>query len=160
MQGFWTLVYYTWKKNLRLFMGHNSAGFHWTFHFHFPLKRLNTNRTIHFVNYCGLWTLMVWHFWQLYAHRWMFLVLLREGTKKISLSAIRCSTTEPQRLYNDRNPLRSSYMTLPRWSPDEKHLSLFLHRAQNLRVTQYAGRVSYMNFVMGLAHHRVSGAQW
>ena len=116
-------------------MGHNSAGFHWTFHFHFPLKRLNTNRTIHFVNYCGLWTLMVWHFWQLYAHRWMFLVLLREGTKKISLSAIRCSTTEPQRLNNDRNPLRSSYMTLPRLSPDEKHLSLFLHRAQNLTVS-------------------------
>ena len=40
MQGVWTLVYYTWKKNLRLFMGHNSAGFHWIFHFHFPLKRV------------------------------------------------------------------------------------------------------------------------
>ena len=30
----------------------------------------------HFVNYCRLWTLMVWHFWQLYAQRWMFFVLL------------------------------------------------------------------------------------
>ena len=56
----------TWK-NLRVvvIISHNSAGFHWTYHFQILYKRLksimlnSTSRTVKFVNYCRMWTLMV-----------------------------------------------------------------------------------------------------
>ena len=46
----------------------------------------------------------------------MFFVLSRACDKEIILSpheesALRCSTTEPRRLYGERGPLRSSYVT-------------------------------------------------
>ena len=56
---------------------------------------------------------------------------------------------------------------------DKKHLSLLLYHASskfflipftNMVLSgwssQYTGCMSYMNFVMGLAHHRVLVAQW
>ena len=61
-------------NNVHVFMGHNSAGFHWTVHFisSVVIKVLTTSRTrvkFHltfsacgFVNFNGFWTLMVWHF--------------------------------------------------------------------------------------------------
>ena len=112
MQWVWTLVYYTWKKNWRLFMGHNSAEFHWRFHFPFPLKKVDYEP-----NYFILWTIADCEAWwfDIFDSSMLtdgcFSSCCGKGTKKISLSAIRCSTTEPQRLYNERNPLRSSYMT-------------------------------------------------
>ena len=64
-------------KNLRVFMSHNSAGFHWTFHFqilYLKLQQLQANvlistcRTLsicellQIVTFDGLWTLMLWNF--------------------------------------------------------------------------------------------------
>ena len=64
----WTAFFLivTWK-NLRvvIIISHNSAGFHWTYHFQILYKRLksimlnSTSRTVKFVNYCRMWTLMV-----------------------------------------------------------------------------------------------------
>ena len=65
-----------WKIS-RVFMSHNSAELHWTFHFKILYYKLQTKalnstcRTIlvcklsQIVNFDGFWTLMVWHFWQL-----------------------------------------------------------------------------------------------
>ena len=56
------------------------------------------------------------YFQQVYTERKMFFVLSRACDKEIILSpheesALRCSTTEPRRLYGERGPLRSSYVT-------------------------------------------------
>ena len=48
----------------------------------------------------------------------------KESNLKPSYSAIRCSTTEPQRLYGERGLLRSSYDTHLAYRQDEKHLSI------------------------------------
>ena len=57
-------------KKLAYFMSFNSAGFHFTFHFqilHYRLKTVGQKclirpaELLQFVNYCRLWTLIVWH---------------------------------------------------------------------------------------------------
>ena len=59
-------------KNLRVFISHNSAAFHWTFHFqilYWRLKNLpakvltSTCRSLKVCNYRRMWTLMVFKLW-------------------------------------------------------------------------------------------------
>lgn len=83
-------------------MGHNSAEFHWRFHFPFPLKKVDYEP-----NYFILWTIADCEAWwfDIFDSSMLtdgcFSSCCGKGTKKISLSAIRCTTTELQRLYND-----------------------------------------------------------
>ena len=122
MQGVWTLVYYTWKKKLTTFYGPQLGRISLNISLSLSLKKgwMPTELFI-------LWTIADCEAWwfDIFDSSMLtdgcFSSCCGKGTKKISLSAIRCSTTEPQRLYNSqgarpsKNWFRSTHPTEKVW---------------------------------------------
>ena len=139
MQVVWTLACYPWK-NLLPFMSQNSAGFHWTFHFHFPFP---LRKVEYQPNYFILWTIADCELW------WFDIFdssMLRDGCfssccrrewdeENFTFRASMLYHWATETLWWAKSITRFIHDALPGLPPDKNHLSLFLHHAQNLTIS-------------------------